>query len=1021
MSSNDSRLSQLVDCAAERAASLQRQLFKAFAASLLAVVAGDALGQKPVAVRIDAIDPAEKSITIAFRDTPRTLPMSTTMRVAVDGREAAVTDIRPGDSATVVYDKTAHAMVSVDVWRDKPADVRQQLLADGGFERISDAANLLRWERQSGHLMSSTDARHGTRSLQLKVNAGSGEARIFSTPRRPLKPGITYRLSIWAKGRGTLGINVYQYGEMNPVGTDFLRDQPTLTLTDDWQELRCVYKPDNRLLKSASMALVLYGERSEVQIDDASFEFLESDNPGAVLDDPPPARSLRIAVETRQAQVEIAVAGQPVAITDGVATARVTEGLATIAVRAESKGYSPGVRLRVLDQPETDGRWRATDKVFPDWYTEDFDDRTWTQAAFDRDGFAWPKAGRAQAACFRQVVLWNEAHHGPDRCILPRTREWAFSRDGFDNLLLALSSPLPFDMADYEFLLDVPEAFELFGIDEPYWQRYMTNERPAGVTREPARRGGRPYTRYRISFTSSQVPANGTHYCWLPLRLRGGEPGTSTEFFFHRRGNGNFTECEQRLPVTILPPVNGKQPQQILLSQYAAIGYHTLPPKHMQATVARSAAIGFNRAVLTITEPGWGPQWNAFLKSFRVELASNGISTIIGNPGQFPFHGSHVQGHQSDEFLGWVANTRRAQAAYFDGRRWNPDGNDMYCPSYMLEDGAGTFREIVTRTYAEILARTPKAKALFLDYEAPPWLEGTRFGLGGSFCFCDTCKARFRERAKMPRDTNLSNETIHASHYQAWADFHDWQVTEIQRQMKAVANALGLKYMVYSYAGYMPFWSNIRGKIDIAFPGSPGNNVASGRLQKSLDEEGRFLRVEQAVPTVIGQRFSFLGMTVAKGAWREVNALSDDGFVQAKSWKSQILRVVAALGGGLDLQNSGECVAGMPYWIGEATRIIASYEDLFLEGERSDELATSEQIAYPDMLVLRKGSRRLVLLFNEGDADKQVTVKNLGIEPDQKARQFEHEAWVSAESIDVVVPAGDAVAVEIDAVPSAAR
>ena len=110
--------------------------------------AGHVLAQKPIAVRIDAIDLDANSITIAFRDTPRTLPMAATVRVAVDEQEAAVADIRPGDSATVVYDKAAHAIVSADVWRNKPADARQQLLADGGFELISDAANLLRWERQ---------------------------------------------------------------------------------------------------------------------------------------------------------------------------------------------------------------------------------------------------------------------------------------------------------------------------------------------------------------------------------------------------------------------------------------------------------------------------------------------------------------------------------------------------------------------------------------------------------------------------------------------------------------------------------------------------------------------------------------------------------------------------------------------------------------------------------------------------------------------------------------------------------
>lgn len=985
-----------------------------FLLAVLLLPSGQACGQKPVSVLIDAVDADRNAITIQYRDAPRMMPMSPAMRVTVDDREASVADIRPGDRATVVYDKAVHAMVSVEIWRDKPPDVRQQLLADGGFERISDAANLMRWERQSGHLMSSNDARRGERALTLQVSGGNGEARVFSIPKCRIKPGATYRLSVWAKGRGVLGLNVYQYGEMNTLGTDFLRGEPTLTLTSEWQQLRCEYRPSEKLLKAASLALVLYGEGGNAVIDDASFVFAESDNPGFVLDDPPPARTLRIAVEARQANVEILVAGRPVAIASGVATARVVEGLSTVAVRASATGYRPGVRIRVLDQPETDGRWRASDGEAPGWYTAEFDDRPWPPATVARDGFAWAKDERAKTAFFRQVLLWNEAHHGPDRCLLPRTREWGFSQDGFDNLLLALASPLPFDLDDYEFILDVPRAFELFGIDEPYWQRYITNEKPTSVAREAVQRDGQPYTRYRIGFRAQQVPAEATHYVWLPLRLRGGEPGATTRFFFHRRGHSNFTECEQSLPITILPPINGRQPRRVLISQYCPLLHSTLSPKHMQAVIAQSAATGFNLAALTITEPGWGREWVAYQKSVLRQLAANGLGTMISNPGQFPLHSSHVAGHQSDEFLRWVAATPRAQAAYFDGRRWNPEKDDMYCPSYMIEEGAAKFRDIVTRTYAEVLARTPQAEALFLDYEAPPWLEGTRFGLGGSFCFCETCKERFRERANLPRDADLSNEVIHAKHHKAWADFHDWQVTEIQRQMKAVANAIGLKYMVYSYAGYMPFWSNIRGKIDIGFPGSPGNNVAAGRLQKSMDEEATFLRTTQAIPTVIGQRFSFLGLSEAKGAWRDLNALSDDGFVDAKSWKSQVLRVVAAFGGGVDLQNSGECVAGMPYWIGEATRIIAAHEELFLEGERADQLAASKQIAYPDLLVLQKGRRRLVLLFNEGDADRNVTLRNLELAPGQRARVFESGDWAAADAIDVVVPAGDATAVEIE-------
>jgi hypothetical protein len=338
----------------------------------------------------------------------------------------------------------------------------------------------------------------------------------------------------------------------------------------------------------------------------------------------------------------------------------------------------------------------------------------------------------------------------------------------------------------------------------------------------------------------------------------------------------------------------------------------------------------------------------------------------------------------------------------------------MYCPSYMLDEGVARFRDLVAATYAEILARTPSASVLFLDYESHAWRDANAGGTGASICFCDRCKRRFRERAGLPQDADLSNRVIHDKHFQAWADFHDWQVTEIQRQMKQVANSLRLRSMIYSWAGFMPFWSNIGGKTDIAFIGSPGNNVASGALQKALDDEARFLRKTQAVPQVIGQRFSFLGVSEAKGGWMQVNALSDDGFVQAKSWKGQILRVVAAFGGGVDLQNAGECVAGMPYWIGEATRVIAAHEDLFLEGERADKLAESEQIAYPDLLVLRKGRRRLVLLFNDQDADRRMTLRNLELESGQRARVFEGGDWVPAEKIDVAVPAGDVVTIEIE-------
>lgn len=974
----------------------------------------ESYAQKPVVVRIEAVDAARGALTISHRDQERVVSMASGVRVTIDDHDATSSDIRPGDSATVVYERSARTVSSIDVWREKPPDVRVELLQDGGFESVSDAANLLCWERQSGQVMSTNDARRGPLALGLTVSAGEGEARIFSTPRRRLKPGAIYRLSVWAKGRGTLAINVYQYGSTNPLPTDFLRDTPPLSLNDEWQQLRVEYRPNDKRLETAAFAIVLGGKDGQAVIDDAAFVFSESDNPGLPLDDPPVTRELRIAVDARQAEVEVAVAGRVVPLVGGIATARMTEGLTAIAVRGAATGYRPGVRLRVLGQPETDGRWRAVDREPAGWHTADFDDRHWPEAVAGRDGFAWAAAARARSACFRQVLLWNEAHYGPDRCILPKARTWGFSQDGCDNLLLALYSPLPFDLDEYEFVLDVPQPFELFGIDESYYQRYVTNEKPVSVVRENVRREGQPFTRYRIGFAPKQVPAEATHYSWLPLKLRGGRPGESSRFFFHRRGHGNFTECEQTLPVTILPRIDGRQPQKILLSQYAPIMFSTLAPRHMRSAITQSAAVGFNCAALTITEPGWGPDWIAYQRAYLADLTRNGIGTMISNPEQFPICSSHAVGHQSDAFLRWVAATPEAHAAYFDGRAWDARSDSMYCPSYMVGPGRQKFQELVARTYAEILARTPSASILFLDYEAHAWRDEGGAERGTSFCFCDRCKKAFCERAGLASDTDLSNAVIHDRYHRAWADFHAWQFTEIQGQVKAVANGLGLRSMIYSWSGFTPVWSQIRGKTDIAFVGTPGNGVANGMAQPSLDGQARALRVDQGVSQVIGQRFSFLGMNTSKDGWKGVSVLSDDGFVHAKSWKTQILRIVAAVGGGVDLQNAGECVAGMPYWIGEAMQIIAAHEELFLEGERADHLASSEQIAYPDLLVLRKGDRRLILLFNETDADRRVTLKNRDLEQGQRTRVFGTDKWESAASIDVNVPAGDAVAIEVE-------
>ena len=167
------------------------------------------------------------------------------------------------------------------------------------------------------------------------------------------------------------------------------------------------------------------------------------------------------------------------------------------------------------------------------------------------------------------------------------------------------------------------------------------------------------------------------------------------------------------------------------------------------------------------------------------------------------------------------------------------------------------------------------------------------------------------------------------------------------------------------------------------------------------------------IKRILGQRFVFL-WSYGKGASCKIVAKSHDGYVHPKRWKTQVLRVVAALRGGVDIQCSNDYVAGIRYYIGAATRIISTFEPLFWHGERANDLACSEQIKYPNLLVLKRGDERLVLLFNEDNKPLAVTLENKELKAGQQAAIFERGGPVpNPARIKLSIPAEDYAVVHI--------
>lgn len=912
-----------------------------------------------------------------------------------------------------------------------------ELLPNGGGEKINDKMIPTHFGVQNaGEIAASSLPRSGDRAVRLIARPHEWNFSIFTTPNPLSYPqddvlkikvakGGLYRASVWARGRGEFRLGVQQW----PSVLGSVMSEP-LTLSKEWQRVDVVYRADPPEIRDVNLQFRLDGERAIADIDDASLTFDSDENPGIQHFDRIPERVLRFRLDSRQVQaVEVFANGRPVPLKRGIGEATIREGLVAIAIRTRPSGVNAAVRFTLQGHPETDGRWRSAATAGEGWQTAEFDDARWPVVALEPDGFMWAADWKGfsrtgpNVACFRQVLLWNETHCGPNRCIIPIAQEWGFSRGGFENLTLALYSPLPSRLSDYELVLDVPREFNVFGKTGDFYTRYVLNQKPDRVVEEPHLREGQALTRYRFAHPPHHVVGDDathgifTQYSVIPIQLDEGFPGETTELRYHRRAKGNFTELEQIIPVRVLPPINGRQPKRFMISAYVGmpLGSSALSPEHLRALVAQVAAAGWTHCSVSVASPGsdtWGKEWLAYQKSYLALCREYGIHGILWPWHSFPITGSLLEPTEPKMLVDWVEATPGARARYFkDTPAWDRDRANFFCPSYVTAEGAERFRGIVAEVWGGMSDQMGGTDIIWTDDERSIFTANGE----GSYCFCDRCKAGFREFAKLPADADLSDDALLTTHNKKWRLFWaELWFGRVHGELKKVANSLGKRYMVYTWNGSNDLWRALRGNCDIAFPGLPGSNVMNSRSQKAVDDSMAFYRKEVAVDRVQGQTFAVMNAGHQKNAWAMQQVISHDGFVDAKSWKSQLLRLAATLQGGVDLGESMiDYRAGSHYWIGEATRVIATHENLFVDGERADHLAASDQIAYPNLLVLRCGQERLVLLFNEGAAELPVTLRNIDLAAGQQARVFERGDWVEAASVEVVIPPRDAVVVHV--------
>lgn len=720
---------------------------------------------------------------------------------------------------------------------------------------------------------------------------------------------------------------------------------------------------------------------------------------------------IRLALRTRHATARVFVNGREATPkADGACELALGDGINVVAVAAAADGPDPGVELTFPEFPETDGRWTVSASAPDAWQEPNFDDREWQRPA-TQGVWVWSGAD-AGRACFRQVLLWSRnVYGGTLACMVPPHTQYGFSPGTTEVLQHAIFPPDGRRMRSYGLQLEVPAGFRLLDTRCPVSRPYCWN--PSDVFRCEIEVDGHPYLQYTLTYDVSKVES--AYSALLPLKLEGYEsPEAKAAFRFRRLINDNVTELTSVLPVHILPPVNGRCMDTFYYVQYDHKAHRSLSTEVAAELVTQGVAAGMDRWIVSAPIKNGSSVLEQGMLSLRQIVRSHGGRVVGSFPEGMPLWGAF----KDTELYELIRRDPAYGAAYFNNTGNRFTGETPYsldfCFTHALGDGRKVFTDALLRDYRRWKQALPEADLVFFNNENYPWTH-TGDVTDHRYCFCDRCKTAFRQSAGLPPELTLSDQDIWETHRDAWSRF--WKQNQSGRLValtRETANAAGFRTIHYHNTGDRDGWRAASGKADLYCVGFPGGSAfVNHDSQPGLDDTMQFFQ-SIGIPRFIGQRRTYFPFRDGRAArYRSVS--SRDGWaLNPKNLKTEIVRMAATTHGGVVYESVMQLSGGALYYFGEATRLVAAFEELFHRGQREDALADAGDVKYPDILVLTNGDERLVLVFNETAEAKELKLVNHKLKPGQRACVFERPAEVGdPASMDISVPPGDVIAVHI--------
>jgi len=565
---------------------------------------------------------------------------------------------------------------------------------------------------------------------------------------------------------------------------------------------------------------------------------------------------------------------------------------------------SASVDLRV---PGLDGgpvKWRLAPADTPDATKMSLDDGQWPLAP-EADGVVG-EAGRA--VVLRHTVLWakTRAWPTPDPALY-------IARESNQHLNFIADGLPGRKLEHFTIYLAVPPQLTILGstgyyphLDyQPLYECTQLGEREIdGQAMHVAR------------IVASKPIVAGRHYIMhvvnALVRLQDGAEiaGDETKLLYWTEANeGTIVEPRQEVPVRILPALRGMQPKTLVWQLWGGWLSSMADEAMRRATLETAQAAGINDIVA-------GDRWTSDAAGQYGMQHTMGMNFQTWSLNMKPY----LEQHPEDRLI---------------DRTGKPD-DALVCASRLLDDAWGAAVEPVL----EEKLRAVAPDVADYDYEYPPFS-------GPHSCYCERCLEQFRAAAGLAADVTLTPESIEADYGEQWVDFMARRTAQILLQLKASIHRLapGTQFSVYS--GYHSNENPRQYGINWQYIGDlQACDRAGCGYGRPTEDIVATIAALQGIPAIFGALLQPYDTTLTTP--------------QIPVLKARILRRCLDATGGVLLYDRLPMDGRTWLAIAETSRLVATYEDLFLTGQRR----AVEGRDAGSVQVLTDGTRSLVCVMN---------------------------------------------------------